>query len=180
MLIGNWRMGWLAFEFDPRQGRYSRRLRAQKDSAVCGFGSVELTSEHGRMLFALYRSGGTIVFQAGPQSWPLNTSSLRFEHRLRADKHSSEFSVFQDDRLAFACRDSTRRTTTSTLSTITSSDTWATWPRLFEIGTCGKMPKLSNVALQRTGLRAAAERQYRSTDKRCFTCERRCWSSCRG
>lgn len=96
-------MGWLAFEFDPRQGRYSRRLRAQKDSAVCGFGSVELTTEHGPMLFALYRSGGTIVFQAGPQSWRLNTSSLRFEHRLRADKRSSEFSVFQDDRLAFAC-----------------------------------------------------------------------------
>jgi hypothetical protein len=103
MLLGNWRIGWLAFEFDPGEGRYSRRFRAAKDSAVCGFGTVERTIEHGNMFFALYRSDRTVVFQAGPQSWALNTGRLRFEHRLRVDTRSSEFSVFQDDRLAFGC-----------------------------------------------------------------------------
>ena len=103
MLLGNWRMGWLAFEFDPREGRYSRRFRAQKDSPVCGFGAVERTIERGPMFFALYRSDRKVMFQVGPQSWALNAAGLRFEHRLRADRKSSEFSVFEDDRLAFAC-----------------------------------------------------------------------------
>jgi len=114
MLLGNWRIGWLAFEFDPREGRYSRRFRVQKDSAACGFGSIERTIEHGRMFFALYRSRRRVIFQAGSQSWVLNTSRVRFEHRLRADKRSSEFSVLHDGRLAFAC--SYRHTLRSTMA----------------------------------------------------------------
>ena len=88
--------------------------------SVCGFGAIERTIEHGRMFFALYRSRGTVIFQAGPQSCVLNTSGVRFEHRLRTDERSSESSGLHDGRLAFAC--SYRHALRATMARLTRRD----------------------------------------------------------
>ena len=55
----------------------------------------------GRVLFALYRAGGQIVFSAGALSWSLASTAVRFE--FSPDRDSSSFKVFYDDAQQYAC-----------------------------------------------------------------------------
>jgi hypothetical protein len=104
MVLGAWRRSWLAYSFDRYGGAFSRRLiRLGESLPICGFGAVEKTREHGRMFFCLYRWGGRIWFQAGDQTWRLDSSDLRMSYRLLPGAGASEFCVMQSSRVVFRC-----------------------------------------------------------------------------
>ena len=104
MLLGSWRTSRLAYELDRESGRYSRRLvRLGISLPTSGFGAIERTREHGKMLFSMYRWDSRLVFQAGTRSWHLDRTDLRLVYRLLDDGRSSEFSVHEGDEVVFRC-----------------------------------------------------------------------------
>ena len=104
MRLHAWRTVRRDIEFDPETGSAQViRLAAPRPegSIPAGFAAFERSALGRQQVFALYRSGDELFFNAGRQRWRLGSPDLEFAHRHLLP-FVSRFRVLESGRTTFS------------------------------------------------------------------------------
>lgn len=104
MRLCHWNRAAWDVEFNPVSGAavlVKRGTPAREGEPITGFAQFERRIAGARQVFALFRSGDSIVFSAGATHWRLGEPGRRFEHS-RGLPFLSRFRVLEGDRVAFS------------------------------------------------------------------------------